>query len=232
MRAMILAAGRGERMGALTANRPKPLLEIEGVSLLARQLGRLAAAGIREAVINLSYRGDQIRAAVGDGSRHGLRIAWSQEPEPPLGTAGGIIQALPLLGREPFLLVNADVVCDFDVAKLAPDGGMGCLVLVPNPSHHPRGDFGLDGEGRLVDSEPRLTYSGISLLDPALFDGLPPGRHALATVFLSAIAARNLAGVLHEGLWFDVGTPERLKAAASALEALTQAANSEGLRGG
>src|SRR5262245_13431587 len=108
MRAMILAAGRGERMGALTATRQKPLIEMNGESLLARQLRRLAAAGIREAVINLSYRGDQIRAAVGDGSRYGLRVAWSQEPEPPLGTAGGIVQALPELGREPFLLVNAD----------------------------------------------------------------------------------------------------------------------------
>jgi len=214
---MILAAGRGERMGALTATRPKPLIEIDGESLLARQLRRLAAAGIREAVINLSYRGDQIRSAVGDGSRHGLHVAYSQEPDPPLGTAGGIIQALPQLGREPFLLVNADVVCDFDFAKLAFGGGMGHLVLVPNPSHHPRGDFGLDRDGRLIDAEPRLTYSGVSLLDPALFDGLPPGRHQLASVFLRAIAERTLTGVMHAGLWFDVGTPERLEAAASAL---------------
>ena len=218
MRAMILAAGRGERMGALTATRPKPLLEIDGESLLARQLKRLATAGIREAVINLSYRGDQIRAAVGDGRRHGLHIAYSQEPDPPLGTAGGIVQALPRLGREPFVLVNADVVCDFDVAQLVPGAGMGRLVLVPNPAHHPRGDFGLDREGRLIDAEPRLTYSGISLLDPALFDGLPPGRHALADVFGKAIGERTLTGVVHAGLWFDVGTPERLQAAAAALK--------------
>ncbi len=214
---MILAAGRGERMGALTATRPKPLIELNGESLLARQLRRLAAAGIREAVINLSYRGDQIRTAVGDGSRYGLRIAWSQEPELPLGTAGGIIQALPELGREPFLLVNADVASDFDFASLAPGPGQGRLVLVANPAHHPRGDYGIDEDGRLVDAEPRLTYSGISLLDPSIFDGLPPGRHQLAGVFLKAIGARLLTGVVHRGLWFDVGTPERLAAAAAAL---------------
>lgn len=221
MRAMILAAGRGERMGALTDTRPKPLIEIGSESLLSRQLRRLAAAGIREAVINLSYRGDQIRAAVGDGSRYGLRIAYSQEPESPLGTAGGIIQALPQLGREPFLLVNGDVVCDFDVAQLAPGPGpgRGRLVLVPNPSHHPRGDYGMDREGRLVDTDPRLTYSGISLLDPALFDGLAPGRRPLSEVFLKAIGERALTGVVHDGLWFDVGTPERLAAAAAALKA-------------
>ena len=118
MRVMILAAGRGERMGALTSERPKPLVEIDGEPLLGRLLRRLAAAGLNEAVINLSYRGDQIRAAVGDGSRYGVRVAWSQEPEPPLGTAGGIVQALPLLGPRPFLLVNADVVCDVDVSGL------------------------------------------------------------------------------------------------------------------
>ena len=214
---MILAAGRGERMGALTATRPKPLIEIHGESLLGRQLGRLAAAGIRDVVINLSYLGEQIRAAVGDGSRYGLQVTWSQEPDPPLGTAGGILEALPELGREPFLLVNADVVCDFDFATLTPGPGLGRLVLVQNPSHHPRGDFGLDEDGRLIDAEPRLTYSGISLLDPAIFDGLPPGRHALASVFLKAIGVRKLTGVVHPGLWFDVGTPERLTAAAAAL---------------
>lgn len=215
---MILAAGRGERMGALTAERPKPLVEIDGEPLLGRLLRRLATAGLREAVINLSYRGDQIRAAVGDGSRYGLRVAWSQEPEPPLGTAGGIVQALPLLGPAPFLLVNADVVCDVDVAGLEVGQGLGRLVLVPNPAHHPRGDYGLDGDGRLVDAEPRLTYSGISLLAPALFAGLAPGRRPLGEVFRQAIGERALTGVLHRGLWLDVGTPERLKAAEAALE--------------
>ena len=216
MRAMILAAGRGERMGALTATRPKPLLELDGESLLDRQLRRLSSAGIRDVVVNLSYRGDQIREAVGD-NRHGLRIAYSQEPEQPLETAGGIIQALPLLGDVPFLLVNADVVCDFELGRLRLTEGLGRLVLVPNPDHHRRGDYGLDAEGRLVDGEPRLTYSGISLLDPALFAGLAPGRRQLAAVFARAIAERQLTGLLHEGLWFDVGTPERLSLAEEAL---------------
>jgi MurNAc alpha-1-phosphate uridylyltransferase len=218
MRAMILAAGGGERMGALTATRPKPLLELNGASLLERLLGRLAAAGVREVVINLSYRGDQIRAAAGDGSRHGLRIHFSQEPEPPLETGGGIVHALPLLGDEPFLLVNADVVSDFDVAGLTLGDSLGRLVLVPNPAHHPRGDYGLDAERRIVDSEPRLTYCGISLLDPALFDGFAPGRRQLATVFQKAIGERALTGECHHGLWFDVGTPERLQAASTALQ--------------
>jgi MurNAc alpha-1-phosphate uridylyltransferase len=219
MRAMILAAGRGERMGALTATRPKPLVELNGETLLERLLRRLAAAGVREVVINLSDRGDQIRAAAGDGSRHGLRIRFSQEPEPPLETGGGIIQALPLLGDEPFLLVNADVVCDFDVAGLALGDSLGRLVLVPNPAHHPRGDYGLDAEGRIVDGEPRLTYCGISLLDPALFDGFVPGRRQLATIFRKAIGERALTGERHDGFWFDVGTPERLEATAAALRA-------------
>jgi MurNAc alpha-1-phosphate uridylyltransferase len=204
-------------MGALTATRPKPLLEINGESLLDRVLRRLASAGVREAVVNLSYRGDQIREAVGDGSRHGLRVAFSQEPEPPLETAGGILKALPLLGGEPFLLVNADVVSDFELAKLQLREGLGRLVLVANPDHHRRGDYGLDAEGWLIDAEPRLTYSGISLLDPALFAGLAPGRRPLGGVFLKAIAGRQLTGLLHEGLWFDVGTPERLELAAAAL---------------
>ena len=216
MRAMILAAGRGERMGALTATRPKPLLEINGESLLDRVLRRLASSGVRDVVVNLSYRGDQIREAIGE-ARHGLSIAYSQEPEPPLETAGGIIKALPLLGSEPFLLVNADVVCDFELAKLQTPEGLGRLVLVSNPDHHRRGDYGLDGDGRLIDAEPRLTYSGISLLDPALFAGLAPGRRQLGSVFLKAIAERQLMGLVHEGLWFDVGTPERLELAAAAL---------------
>jgi MurNAc alpha-1-phosphate uridylyltransferase len=222
MRAMILAAGRGERMGALTATRPKPLLELNGESLLDRLLGRLSAAGIRELVINLSYRGEQIRAAAGDGSRFGLRIAYSQEPEVPLETAGGIVQALPLLGSEAFLLVNADVVCDFDFARLQLGKEQGRLVFVPNPAHHPAGDYGIDGDGRVTLDAPRRTYSGIALLSPALFAGLAPGRRPLSEVFEAAIARQELTGTLHRGLWFDVGTPERLSAAAAAL-ALAQA---------
>ena len=213
---MILAAGRGQRMGALTDSVPKPLLELHGETLLGRQLRRLAESGIREVVINLSYRGDQIRKSIGDGSDYGLVVSYSQEPETPLETAGGIIQALPLLGSEPFVVVNADVVSDFDPGQLQPGPVDGLLVLVPNPEHNPEGDYGLDADGLLVPDEPRYTFSGISLLSPALFAGLEPGRRALSDVFDSAIAARRLSGLVYYGDWHDVGTPERLQQAAAA----------------
>jgi MurNAc alpha-1-phosphate uridylyltransferase len=215
MRAMILAAGRGQRMGALTDSLPKPLLQLHGETLLGRQLRRLAQAGIREVVINVSYRGVQIREAIGDGSDYGLVVSYSQEPDTPLETAGGIIQALPQLGREPFIVINADVVSDFDLTTLSLADSDGVLVLVPNPPHNPAGDYGLDSDGTLVPEEPRYTFSGISLLSPALFAGLEPGRRALSAVFETAIAARRLGGVLHKGRWHDVGTPERLQHAAA-----------------
>jgi MurNAc alpha-1-phosphate uridylyltransferase len=217
MRAMILAAGRGERMGALTATTPKPLLSIAGTTLIERQLHALVAAGVDEAVINLSYRGEQIRAALGDGSRYGVALRFSQEPEPPLETAGGVVAALHLLGDAPFLLVNADVVADFDSRRLSLDGVGGSLVLVPNPPHNAAGDYGLSADQRLTLDAPRFTFAGISLLSPALFAGLAPGRRPLSEVFAAAIGRGALRGVLHEGLWFDVGTPERLAAAAAAL---------------
>jgi MurNAc alpha-1-phosphate uridylyltransferase len=216
---MILAAGRGERMGPLTTSVPKPLLELGGQTLIARQLERLAAAGIDEVVINLSYRGDQIRAEVGDGARFGLNVTYSQEPETPLETAGGIIAALPELGSDAFVLVNADVVSDFDIRALDLAGSLGTLVLVPNPEHHPAGDYGIDADCRLRHDEPRFTYGGIALLSPNLFAGLAPGRRPLSQVFDAAIAQGLLRGVVHEGLWFDVGTPARLAAASAALAA-------------
>lgn len=219
MRGMILAAGRGERMGPLTASMPKPLLELGGQTLIARQLERLAGAGIGEVVINLSYRGEQIRAHVGDGARFGLSVVYSQEPATPLETAGGIVAALPTLGSAAFVLVNADVVSDFDFSTLALAGSLGTLVLVPNPEHHPAGDYGIDADGRLSHDEPRLTYGGIALLSPGLFAGLAPGRRPLAQVFDAAIEQGQLRGVVHAGLWFDVGTPARLAAAAAALAA-------------
>jgi MurNAc alpha-1-phosphate uridylyltransferase len=217
MRAMILAAGRGTRMASLTKITPKPLLELGNESLLERQLSRLGAAGIRDVVVNLSYRGDQIRAAIGDGSRFALTVSYSEEPPEPLETAGGIIQALPLLGDEPFLVINADVVSDFDFADLAGRDGTGTLVLVPNPAHHSGGDYGIDRHGVLTTDEPKWTFAGISLLSPALFAGLSPGRRPLSQVFDAAIAARQLKGLIHAGAWIDVGTPERLAAARRAL---------------
>jgi len=220
MKAMLLAAGRGERMGDLTEATPKPLLRLDSESLIERQLRALAAAGIHDIVINVSWLGEQVRRALGDGSRYGVDIAWSQEGEPPLETCGGIIHALPLLGSAPFLVVNSDVVTNFDYSRLAqrarshdgdPGGLLGTLVLVPNPAHHRDGDYGIDREDRITMHGPRLTYAGVSLLHPDLFSGLPPGRAPLRPALDSAVRAGRLAGLRYDGLWIDVGTPERLE---------------------
>jgi MurNAc alpha-1-phosphate uridylyltransferase len=215
MKAMILAAGRGERMGALTATQPKPLLTIGGRPLIEHHVARLAASGIEEIVINLSYRGGQIRKHLGDGARFGVAISYSEEGEPPLETAGGIVHALPLLGTEPFLLVNSDVFTDFDFTALVSGPHWPMLVLVPNPTHHPRGDFGLDAEGFVCAEPPLLTYAGVAVFDPASFASLAPGRRPLKPWLDAAIARRELRGWSFAGSWLDVGTPERLEEARS-----------------
>jgi MurNAc alpha-1-phosphate uridylyltransferase len=213
MRAMILAAGRGERMGALTATQPKPLLTIGERALIEHHVVRLAASGIDELVINLSYRGADIRKRLGDGSRYGVSIEYSDEGEPPLETAGGIVQALPLLGREPFLLVNSDIYTDFDFRVLVEGPHVPTLVLVPNPSHNARGDFGLDAGGFLSASPPLSTYAGIAIFHPKSFLELPLGRRPLKPLLDAAIARRELRGFPYSGFWLDVGTPERLEEA-------------------
>ena len=222
MKAMLLSAGRGERMGPCTAEQPKPLLSLGPETLIERHLRRLAGAGFHEIVINLSYRGEQIRAAIGETTRWGQTVAYSEEGEPPLETAGGIVQALPLLGDGPFIVVSADVVTDFDFAVLAGAGARprgGCLVLVPNPPHHPDGDFGLSPHGRLDMAPPRYTYSGIGVLGPALFRGLAPGIRPLRTVLRPAARRGALQGILHDGLWRDAGTPARLAGVRALLRA-------------
>lgn len=206
-------------MGALTDSLPKPLVELNGCSLIGRQLDCLARAGVHDVVVNLSYRGEMIRDSVGDGSRYGVEVHYIEEGPEPLETAGGIINALPLLGDAPFLVVNADVVSDFGLDKLVPGGALGTLVLVPNPAHSPGGDYGLDEASLLTRDGPKYTFAGISLLSPQLFAGLAPGRRPLSQVFEAAIAARRLSGLLHQGLWFDVGTADRLAAASAALAA-------------
>ena len=218
MKAMLLAAGRGERMGPLTADLPKPLLSLGPETLIERHLRGLAAAGFGEIVINLSYRGGQIRSAVGEATPWGQAVAYSEEGEPPLETAGGIVQALPLLGDEAFLAVSTDVVTDCDFAALRAAGARlgrgsdatGHLVLVPNPPHHPEGDFGLTPDGRLSATPPRYTFSGIAVLHPALFRGLAPGIRPLRDVLHPAVRRGALLGQVYGGLWRDVGTPERL----------------------
>jgi len=214
MKAMILAAGRGERMGLLTANQPKPLLEVGGVPLIERHLARLAASGFVEVVINLSYRGAQIRSRLGDGRRFGVVITYSEEGEPPLETAGGIVHALPWLGSGAFLLVNSDVYTDLDFAAFGSQAAArSTLLLVPNPAHNARGDFGLDEDGSVTMQEPRLTYGGVAVLDTKLFEGLAPGRRPLKPVLDGAIGRGELRGQFYDGVWIDVGTPERLEEA-------------------
>lgn len=209
---MILAAGRGQRLRPLTDQTPKPLLEVAGKPLIAHHLDALAAAGFKQVVINLAWLGEQIRQALGDGQRWNLEIRYSPEPDGALETAGGIIQALPVLGPEPFVIISGDVFCDYPLNRLqalAP-GTLGHLVLVDNPDHHPGGDFRLDEHGRLHTGQPALTYSGIAILHPELFQGLPPQRMALRPLFNQAIAGKRLTGERHAGLWSDVGTPQRL----------------------
>lgn len=211
MKAMILAAGRGERMRPLTDDRPKPLLEAGGRALIEHHLLALAAAGFRDIVINLAYRGARIPERLGDGARYGVSIRYSDEGPEPLETGGGIHHALPLLGRERFLLVNGDVFVRLDFATVrAPAGALAHLVLVQNPDHHPRGDFALAADGRIVVDGPRLTYSGIGIYDPALFDGCAPGKFPLVPLLHRARDQGRLTGQRHDGEWLDVGTPARL----------------------
>lgn len=213
MKAMLLAAGRGERMGELTRSLPKPLLEVGGEALIERQLRLLAAAGVAEIVINVSYQADAIRERVGERTRWGQQVIFSAEGEPPLETGGGIIAALPLLGDAPFLVVNADIFTDFDYALLCRSRHDNVLVLVPNPLHHAQGDFGLDASGRVTREGPLMTFAGISRLSAALFAGLAPARQPLRPILEAAISRAELTGVIFEGIWEDVGTPERLAAA-------------------
>jgi len=211
---MLLAAGRGERMGCYTASVPKPLLDVGGKALIVRHLEALALAGVREVVINIAYRGDMIKAALGSGARWGVAIQYSDEGQAALETAGGIVNALPLLGQEPFLVVSADVVHDFDLSTLSLGPGMlGQLVLVRNRPHHPRGDFGIAKGGLLTVEPPRMTFAGIALLAPGLFAGLRPGLRPLRGVLRAAIGRRQMTGCHHRGTWVDVGTPARLRVA-------------------
>jgi N-acetyl-alpha-D-muramate 1-phosphate uridylyltransferase len=212
MKAMLLAAGRGERMRPLTDRLPKPLLEVAGKPLIEWHLERLAQADIREVVINLSWLGELIADALGDGSRYGLAIKYSREPWPPLETGGGLVQALPMLGEGPFLLVNGDVFTDIDFGGLQiARNDLAQLVLVPNPAHHPQGDFWLDEHGRVSHSgAQRLTYSGIAVLRPEFFAGAVPGRFPLLPWLLRALDAGRLGAQRHDGVWLDIGTPERL----------------------
>ena len=213
MKAMILAAGRGERMRPLTLDRPKPLLEVGGLPLIVHHLHALAMAGFRDVVVNVSWLGSQIVAALGDGSRYNVRLAYSDEGPEPLETGGGIFRALPLLGPAPFLVLNGDVWTDYPYAKLRESlrpTDLAHLVLVGNPDHNPAGDFVLRA-GRIVE-EPgeRLTFSGVGVYRPGLFDGCQDGIFKLAPLLRAASRAGRVSGEVHDGDWLDIGTPERL----------------------
>jgi len=221
MKAMLLAAGRGERMRPLTDAVPKPLVPVGGRALIVWHLLALARAGIREVVINLSWLGAQLRDALGDGSKFGVSIAWSDEGPVPLETGGGIFHALRLLGPDPFLVVNADIWTDIDFGRLAlePDAHAH-LVLIPNPPHHPRGDFGLEGD-RVVNRETgRLTYTGVGVYSYEFFAGCTAGRFPLLPLLNRAIAAGRARGEVHRGEWCDVGTAERLASMSARVSAL------------
>lgn len=233
MRAMILAAGRGERMRPLTDTCPKPLLAVGGTPLIVWHIRALVAAGIHEIVVNHAWLGERIEAALGDGAAWGARIRYSAE-HTALETAGGIVQALPWLGDAPFLVVNGDIWCDWDMrrahaigAQLQSLNWVCWTVLVDNPPHHPQGDFLIDS-GRLIDpaglsqysasSERPLTFSGIGVYRPELFAHIAPGTRApLAPLLREAAAARRAGAEHHRGHWTDVGTPQRLSELDAAL---------------
>lgn len=210
---MILAAGRGERMRPLTDHCPKPLLRANEKPLIEYHLEQLAALGVTDVVINIAWLADEFPRQLGDGDRWGLSIHYSPEQEA-LETAGGIAKALPLLGDEPFLLVNGDVYCEQEFASLQlRDDELACLLLTANPEHHPEGDFAIDADQKLSMKQPgeqSFTFAGISLMHPALFDGVPVAKQRLLPVLQAAMAKQQVAGLVTDGYWCDVGTPQRL----------------------
>jgi len=216
MRAMILAAGRGERLRPLTDSTPKPLIQVGGHTLIEHHLQKLAQAGFREVVINLAHLGDMIREALGDGSKWGLNIHYSQEPEGALDTGGGIFQALPMLGDSPFAVINGDVYSDYPLARLrAIKCSHAHLVLVPNPEHNPAGDFLLRGgyvsKDAGSDDMTRHTFSGISVYHPRFFDAAPEGRFSVVPMLFSATELNQVTGEIYRGNWHDIGSLERLE---------------------
>ncbi|MBM0108472.1 nucleotidyltransferase family protein [Steroidobacter sp. S1-65] len=217
MRAMILAAGRGERMRPLTDHTPKPLLPVAGKPMIQYHIEALAAAGVREVVINLAWLGQQICAALGNGSQFGVRIHYSDEGDAALETGGGVFQALPVLagpsGTDAFIVVSGDIWTEYAFAaameKLA-DDDVAHLVVVPNPDFHTRGDFGL-ADGRLLDSGERYTYANIGVFRPEFFVGCKPGRFPIAPLMFDWIRKGRVSGELYQGVWHNVGTPRQLE---------------------
>ncbi len=212
MKVILLAAGKGRRLRPLTEKIPKPLMEVGGKPIILHQIERLKEAGFREMVVNVAYLGEKIERFLGTGVRFGVEILYSREGPEPLETGGGILQALPRLS-DPFLVVAADLLTDYPFERLRRSiGPFAHLVLVPNPSHHPKGDFGLREDGRVVFTPPRLTYSGIALLRKGLFHGVRPGRFKLRPLLERAIRRKEVSGECYQGMWHDIGTLGRLRA--------------------
>lgn len=220
MRAMILAAGRGERLRPLTDTVPKPLVPIAGKPLIEHHLEALAAGGFREVVINQGHLGDLLPRALGDGERWGIQIHWSDEQPEALETGGGIFQALPLLGSAPFLVINGDVWTDYPLVRLrAVKCDWAHLVMVPNPEHNPRGDFALEGARIREDGADMLTFSGIGVYHPRLFGSCEPGKFSVVPLLRTAMTRHLVTGERFSGAWDDIGTPERLENLNQALSA-------------
>ncbi|MGR9116124.1 MAG: N-acetylmuramate alpha-1-phosphate uridylyltransferase MurU [Gammaproteobacteria bacterium] len=213
MKAMILAAGRGERMRPLTDTTPKPLLLVAGKPIIVHTIDKLRKAGFNDIVINLAHLGEQIIHHLGDGQQFGVRLSYSDEGDEGLETAGGIVNALPLLGNSPFLVVNGDIATDFPFAALKNRAiDLAHLILVNNPEHHQEGDFGLDDQMNVIDdSHRKFTFSGIGIYHPALFNKVPPGKSKLAPLLRQAISVKRVSGEKYDGFWMDIGTPERLQ---------------------
>lgn len=212
MRAMILAAGRGERLRPLTDHTPKPLVEVAGQTLISYHLQHLAQAGFREVVINIAHLGEKIKMAVGDGSQWGLQIHYSAEPENALDTGGGIRQALQWLGNTPFAVINADIFTDYPMARLrAVKCNHAHVIMVANPAHHPQGDWGINVGRMDPDGEPRFTFSGISVYHPHFFESTDAGRFSVVPMLVDAARQKHITAELYRGIWHDIGTPERLQ---------------------
>lgn len=213
MKAMVLSAGRGERMRPLTDECPKPLMEVGGKPLIVHTIERLVAAGVRDLVINHAWLGNRIEAALEDGSALGARIVYSPEPEGALETGGGVLRALPLLGPDPFIVVSGDVYTEYPFEALQPPQHPAHLVMVDNPPYHPAGDFHLHGgQIRLEGEGPRLTYANIAVLRPGLVEGWPAVRFGLGAAFRKAAQSPGITGEHYSGEWHNIGTPQDLAA--------------------
>jgi len=217
MKAMILSAGRGERMMSLTKTTPKPLLKVRGLTLIEHSIIALKKAKITDIIVNVAYLGWQIKAYIGNGARMGVKVTYSDEFSGALDTAGGIINALPLLGKEPFIVINSDVLSGYDLSNLSlPVDSLAHLILVDNPEHNKTGDFSLTEDNRVLISQPNnLTFSGIGIYHPDFFKPYTPtpGKLALYPLLKDAISKNTLSGEHFDGRWQDIGTPERLEQA-------------------